>query len=271
MDTDPRSGRTVQVRDTSGTHRRGVSSLVVAVRWLLLLGLLGAMGLGGHYIYVLYVKRPGVGSGFGLQKPASQGQTSPQHVVASFEVDSQPRGARILLNGQDMNQATPGVFRELQSPAMVEIELHHPRFGTPWKRVVPVYQGDLVKLTADLARPPSLAGSSLETSPSTRPTSAGPRSRRGERPDSQRPPPKATQDIAGLSLSADEAMLTVTSEAPGAQVLINGVVRGTTPFQRRVRPATFQVQVTRGSQKSDVRVVTLAPGRLQRLHFSLSR
>ena len=170
-----------------------------------------------------------------------------------------------------MHQATPGVFQGLTSPRKVEIELRHPRFKTPWKRAVPVHQGDLVKLTADLANPPTLEGAPMPGGMVSLPAGPGGGTRPIRRAPQGRAPPTSTSSDPGASVAPDEALLHVDSDEPGAQVLINGTVRGTTPLRRRVRPATFTVQVVRGDRRSDQRPVTLAPGEIRRLHFSLGK
>jgi hypothetical protein len=243
---------------------------VVAIRGILFLVLLGLMGLGGYQVYQLYLKRPGGAGRLGRGSPKPGMKRVSKTVVASFEIDSSPRGARIFLNGEDMKQSTPGVFEKFTSPRKVEISLQHPKFKIPWKRIVPVHEGDLVKLTADLANPPALEGSPLPGGKVSLPPAGATGYRPGRRPAQSRTPSVVPDDPGG-SVAPDEALLHVTSEEPGAQVLINGAARGTTPLRRKVRPATFTVQVTRGDRRSDQRVVTLAPGEIKRLHFTLGR
>ena len=60
--------------------------------------------------------------------------------------------------------------------------------------------------------------------------------------------------------SDDVAHLSVVSDVAGAEVLINGQVRGTTPFFKAVRPATFTIEVRQQGRRSAPRTVKLAPG-----------
>ncbi|MDY0003073.1 MAG: protein kinase, partial [Polyangia bacterium] len=133
-------GRRQQAEDTAHMtpapprrrEPRRASSIVVAIRFLLFCGMLGLMGVGGYHVYNLYIKKPGVARRLGLTPPKPGMKRVSKTVVASFEIDSQPRGARIFLNGEDMKQNTPGVFEKFTSPRKVEIELKHPRFKAPW-------------------------------------------------------------------------------------------------------------------------------------------
>ncbi len=247
--------------------RRGTSSVVVAIRWLGLLAVLGAMGLGGYYIYVLYVQRQGgihrtlLGGSGGTRR-----RRAPRAVKATLEIDSRPRGARILLAGQDTGVKTPGRFPDVTTPTRLLVELRHPYYKkTPWKRILPVQDGDTVRFTADLRNPPAFRG---KAAPRGRVHVTGHHGDRWHH-TSRAPPNRPARPMARES--SDEARLVVTSNQQGAQVLINGKVRGRIPLHKRVRPATFSVQVISAGARSDVRVVTLSPGQIKRLHFHLGQ
>ncbi len=255
--------------------RGGGSSLAVLLRWLVLLAVLGAAAVGAYLIYVLYIQqttllgtaasRLGRASGKGRAPTARMGSVS-----ATLEIDSRPRGARIVLAGKDTTVKTPGRFPDLTVPTRLAVELRHPRFKTRWKRTIPVASGDVVRFTADLRSPPQLdaddAGSGAQAP-------RGGRKRRGGFRGGARPRTSASPGARAAAVESDVAHLIVTSNQLGAEVVINGKVRGRIQgkqgFNKRVRPATFSIQVRSASERSDVRVVTLAPGQVKRLHFQL--
>jgi hypothetical protein len=248
---------------------------VVLFRWLVLLAVLGAAAIGGYLIYVLFIEqttllgtaaaRLGRAPGKGGAPTARMGSVS-----ATLEIDSRPRGARIVLAGKDTTVKTPGRFPDLTVPTRLPVELRHPRLKTPWKRTIPVASGDLVRFTADLRNPPRL---DAHGGGSAAPTPRGWRGRRGGSRGGGRPRRSGAPGARAAAVESDVAHLIVTSNQLGAEVVINGKVRGRIQgkrgFNKRVRPATFSIQVRSATERSDVRVVTLAPGQVKRLHFQL--
>jgi len=241
------------------------SLAVVLVRLVVTLALLGLIGLGGYYVWVLYFKKPPIRKRGQTTKEArrSSRRGKPIQVKATLDIDSRPRGAQIYLGGQNSGVKTPGRFPDLDVPSRLLVELRHRRYKTPWKRVITVGHGDVVKFVADLRHPPKASSGKSKTGAKIRLPS-----RRGMRP---RGPPKP-DDMSGDSESApgaDTAQLAVVADVKGAEVLINGRVRGKTPYFKKVRPSTFRIQVRYGKRRSEVQTVTLKPGRDAVVRFTL--
>jgi len=259
IDPQARAAKAVSAA-TKGTGRP--SALVAFARFVIFVVLLGLIGVGGYYAYVLYFQKPT------LRKVAqSQGgdkhRRKPRQVKATLEIDSRPRGARILLGGQDVQVKTPGRFPDYTVPTRLLVELRHKRFKKPWRKVIEIGQGDLVRFVADLRNPPS--------GDTARPAAG--KVRRPYRSTRGRPRPGTMTQVdepTGLA-KTDIAHLAVTANIKGADVIINGRVRGKTPFFRKVRPSRFRVQVRHGKHRSEVRTVTLRPGGDEVVRFTLGR
>lgn len=246
-------------------HKRLGALFGALLRAMLGLALLAALGVGGYEVYRVLGPRFGLVGGAAKTSPGAtrRRRRVDRQVKASFTFDSRPRGARIFLNGQDIEQKTPAKL-QLTVPSRLLVELRHRRFKTPWKRILPVANGDQVVLIADLRNPPSTPGAPRRRS------RWRPRTRWGRAPRRPRTENRKRSDPNALVPDiADEAKLYVTCDAKGARVLINGIDRGTTPLSKRVRPTTFTVQVRTGSRRSDKRAVTLKPGEIRRMHFQL--
>ncbi len=250
---------------TAATDTQGrPSALVAFARFVVFVALMGLIGVGGYYAYMLYVQKPQARKNAERDKLKGRApKRKLRNVQASLEIDSRPRGARIFLQGQDVQVKTPGRFPDYTVPTKLLVELRHKRFKKPWRKIIEVGSGDLVKLVADLRHPPSTGDSKPKQGKLRRLPYRG--GRRGRpRPGAMTPVDEPT----GLA-KTDIAHLAVTAGVKGADVIINGRVRGKTPFFRKVRPATFRVQVRFGKRKSDVRVVTLRPGKDEVVRFSL--
>ena len=258
--TDPQAqAATVVSAAMSGRDRP--SAVVAFARFVIFLVLLGLIGVGGYYAYILYFQKPSV------RKVAQKnGRAGGQHrrrlqVKATLEIDSRPRGARILLGGQDVQVKTPGRFPDYTVPTRLLVELRHKRFKKPWRKVIQIGEGDLVKLVADLRNPPKKDGDRKIRGTIRR-------SYRGKQ-GRPRPGTMRTEDVSTGLAKTDIAHLAVTANVKGADVIINGRVRGKTPFFRKVRPSTFRVQVRHGKRRSEVRTVSLRPGGDEVVRFRL--
>jgi hypothetical protein len=195
------------------------------------------------------------------QRAGGKHRRKPLHVLATLEIDSRPRGARILLGGQDVQVKTPGRFPDYTVPTRLLVELRHRRFKKPWRKVIEIGEGDLVRFVADLRNPPRADGDKP----------AHGRLRLPARHIRSRPGPRSKTPVdepTGLA-KTDIAHLAVVADVKGADVIINGRVRGKTPFFRKVRPSTFRVQVRYGKRRSNVRTVTLRPGTDEVVRFTL--
>jgi len=244
--------------------RNRPSALLAFGRFVVLLGLLGLMGVGGYYAYILHFKKPDVRSVAKRQKKSGRAhRRKPQQVKATLEIDSRPRGARIFLSGQDVQVKTPGSFPDYNVPTRLLVELRHKRFKKPWRKIIHIGQGDLVKFVADLRNPPS--------ADDKKPRSGKLRRSYSRRRGRSRPAPMTQVDEPTGLAKTDIAHLAVVANVKGADVLINGRKRGKTPFFRKVRPATFRVQVQVGKRRSEVRTVTLRPGGDEVVRFTIGR
>ncbi len=259
--TDPQAQAATVVSDTLAGRGRP-SALLAFGRFVVLLVLLGLMGVGGYYAYILHIKKPDVRSVAKRQKKTGKRhRRKPLQVKASLEIDSRPRGARIFLSGQDVQVKTPGSFPDYTVPTRLLVELRHKRFKKSWRKIIHIGPGDLVKFVADLRHPPS----------NDEKTSVGGKLRRTYNRRRGRPRPAGMTQVdepTGLA-KTDIAHLAVVANVKGADVFINGRRRGKTPFFRKVRPATFRVQVRFGKRRSEVQTVTLRPGGDEVVRFSL--
>ncbi|MFH2009530.1 MAG: serine/threonine-protein kinase [bacterium] len=241
------------------------SLAVVLLRMVVTLALLGLIGLGGYYVWVLYFQKPPIRQRGQTTKEArrSSRRGKPIQVTATLDIDSRPQGAQIYLGGQYSGVKTPGRFPDLEVPSRLLLELRHPRYKTPWRRVISVGQGDTVKFVAALRHPPRATGKNPKAGGMIRlPALRGTRHRAPQKIEPM-------SDDPGGAPGADTAQLAVVADVKGAEVLINGRVRGKTPYFKKVRPATFRIQVRFGNRSSEVQTVTLKPGRDAVVRFTL--
>jgi len=260
MATDPHAQAATAV--TAATQGKGrPSALVAFARFVIFLVLLGLIGVGGYYAYVLYFQKPGVRKVAQGRKRGDEKHRRTLPVIATLEIDSRPRGAQILLGGQDVQVKTPGRFPDYTVPTLLLVELRHKRFKKPWRKIIQIGAGDLVKFVADLHNPPKTNQDKTAPGKLRRPY----RGVRGHpRPDSM----VSVDEPSGLE-KTDIAHLAVTANVKGADVFINGRARGKTPFFRKVRPSTFRVQIRHGMRRSEVRTVRLRPGGDEVVRFKL--
>jgi serine/threonine-protein kinase len=226
---------------------------------LISLAILAGTGYGVYYVFTTYIAdRPEKPTRSAQDRKVDPPSTSGP-VRCTLKIRSAPPGARIVIAGQDSGRTTPANL-DVEMPSPIPVELQHQSFPA-WKRAIPVGPGDEVSFEADLRHPP---GTKAAPVPGSSPGAT--------RADGPRGPARSggmTAEPGEEPRSDDVATLSVVSDVNGAEVLINGQVRGTTPFFKTVRPSTFTIQVRHQGRTSARRTVKLAPGGEQVVRLNL--
>lgn len=205
--------------------------------------------------------------------------------LALLVIQTTPEPAEILVDGQSR-----GASRRLWlDPGRHSVEVRRPGYS-PHLQTVQVAGGETFTLRATLE---SQAPATLEVT--SQPSGATvlvdgrargrtplslqlePGSHRVEVRKEGYRPHTATVRLRGQgqerlspTLAPSPGTLVLTSEPPGARVVVNGVERGYTPLTLKNMPAkTYRIEIQRGGYYSSSRKVALGAGQTRRLAFAL--
>ena len=270
--------------------RRIGAAVASLVAWVVVLGLLGAMGYFGYRYWRTTMKHE-----HKAQQKASKSST----VRVTLSITSRPTGALIIVNGKGTGLRTPNdLLVDTPSPVLVELR----KKGYPiWVDHVPVGSGETVPIAADLRHPPGMGlggprgkgargsvhddrgrkrhrrvrreGSRRNLSRMDgaghgvdRRTSSGGGGRANRRDDEVR---GRTIQPGQDSLAAQVATIEIAASRR-AWVYINGRRIDYTKLVKRVMPGTYRIWVRVGTMRSRTKVVQVRAGQVRRLYFNLN-
>ncbi len=190
---------------------------------------------------------------------------TPARVRATLHVSSDPQGAWILVDGKQTGYRTPARFA-VESDGTVRLELRLDGYE-PWRREVPVGNGDVVPLEARLvpigARRPGRRWRRRHRPRARvagRPEPAGVRQARPE-PEKPEPPREEAFGLPGR--------VEVRANKP-AWVYVNGRRMDNTPAVLELRPGRYTVWVRVGGKyRSKAQVVQVRSGARILLNFQV--
>ncbi len=167
-----------------------------------------------------------------------------------IEIDSNPRGAHIFINGVDSGKATPSRIENLEIPKTYTLKLNLPNYFD-WSSAVEIKNIDPVKLQATLT--PTPVPQPILTQPQPQP----------QNPPAPQPQPEPTKTYGKLKL---------TSQPSGAKIIINGENSGkTTPSTLEKLESGRKVTVTLAKEgyKDWVRTITIEGNKVSSLTGTL--
>ncbi len=153
----------------------------------------------------------------------------PVTATATVSIESDPAGAKIILNGKNTGKKTPSTLKNLGIGKNYTVRLEKQN-----------YEPFTKEITVSKAEPLAIKGDLKELAP---------------------PPPPIIDDKITYPPSAEPASLKVSSSPSGAEVFINAEYKGTTPITiSGIKPGTVSLLVNKEGKARSSQNINLKPG-----------
>ena len=206
-------------------------------------------------------------------KTIPQPTAPPAPTVGILTLQSNPEGARVSINGQDMGQTTPTSIANITLGYYYNIVLKREGYKD-WEQSFKMSQEQPPPLVANLEKIP-------EPSPQVKKTPPPPQKKvepkpepkyvsRSPEPEPYIPPSRIEkpvyQEPPSTRVSGPPGSLKIKSDPAGAEVYINSEYRGVTPLTvNDVSPGTVKIMVSKDGYLSYRSSLNLKPGSSQNL------
>ena len=173
----------------------------------------------------------------------------PQELVkGKVSVNSEPSGAKILINGSSSGRMTPATLDQFDSGKRVTIALSKKGYED-WSRTVTVEGNKTTPLYASLKKeqvetpPPPVAPTPTPPPPPVATKTPPPPP--VERTPYTPPPPPPPTSTPEESIGGKPGTIAISSDPSGAEVYVNSEYKGTTPLRASVSPGTVRIAVSK--------------------------
>jgi serine/threonine protein kinase len=152
--------------------------------------------------------------------------------LGSLAVDSEPKGASIILDGQDTGRTTPATIQNLE-PKSYSVEVSLNGYET-WKSTVDVQNEKTAETTANLIRQEKTIGEQVATPEEEKKAEEAKKAAEQKTEETKKVEEQKAEEAKKAEEVKKAAALTITSDPPGASITIDGRPTG------RTTPATIK-------------------------------